>query len=69
MILLLNKKKIQGCYWGLALGDALGKPVEFSSMEYIKERYGEAKYFVVELYMGNELIDRMTKPEDFISVR
>ena len=35
-------EKLRGCYWGLALGDALGKPVEFNSMDSIRERYGES---------------------------
>ncbi|MHA1731653.1 MAG: ADP-ribosylglycohydrolase family protein [Promethearchaeota archaeon] len=34
--------QVEGCYWGLALGDAIGMPVEFSSVEEIRERYGEA---------------------------
>ncbi|MHA1226313.1 MAG: ADP-ribosylglycohydrolase family protein [Candidatus Hodarchaeales archaeon] len=32
--------KIRGCYWGLCLGDALGMPVEFKSLNVIKEKYG-----------------------------
>lgn len=36
---MLNKYK--GCLIGLALGDALGAPVEFDSLETIKEHYGE----------------------------
>jgi len=38
---LLTKEKIEGCYWGVALGDAIGMPVEFSNISFIKERYGE----------------------------
>jgi len=38
---MLTKEKIEGCYWGIALGDALGMPVEFSNISFIKERYGE----------------------------
>jgi ADP-ribosylglycohydrolase len=34
--------KLCGCYWGLALGDALGKPVEFESIESIQKKYGES---------------------------
>ncbi len=37
---MLNPELIQGCYWGLALGDALGQPVEFNQMEVIRQRYG-----------------------------
>ncbi len=38
---MLNKYK--GCLIGLALGDALGAPVEFDSLETIKEHYGEIR--------------------------
>lgn len=38
---MLTKGKIQGCFWGLALGDALGMPVEFKSIEKIREIYGK----------------------------
>ncbi len=38
----LFNEKLRGCYWGLALGDALGKPVEFDSIDSIRERYGES---------------------------
>src|SRR5271157_3203225 len=31
---------ISGCYWGLALGDALGQPVEFNQIDVIRSRYG-----------------------------
>lgn len=33
--------KIQGCIYGLAIGDALGYPVEFLSKEQITAKYGE----------------------------
>jgi len=33
-------RKYQGCLLGLAIGDALGAPVEFLSLEEIKKRYG-----------------------------
>ena len=36
---MLNRFK--GCLLGLAIGDALGAPVEFLSLEKIKEKYGE----------------------------
>ena len=38
---MLTNDKILGCYWGLALGDALGMPVEFRSIENIRQIYGE----------------------------
>ncbi len=37
---MLIKNKILGCYWGLALGDALGMSVEFKSIEAIRSKYG-----------------------------
>jgi len=38
---MLTKDKIRGCFWGLAIGDALGMSVEFKSIEAIREIYGE----------------------------
>jgi len=38
---MLTIDKIRGVYLGLALGDALGMPVEFHSIEEIREIYGE----------------------------
>ncbi|MHA1149952.1 MAG: ADP-ribosylglycohydrolase family protein [Promethearchaeota archaeon] len=38
---MLTKDKIQGCYWGFALGDAMGMPVEFNQIDVIREKYGE----------------------------
>ena len=35
-------RKYQGCLLGLAIGDALGAPVEFLSLSEIKKRYGRA---------------------------
>ena len=40
-VIMLTTNKIQGCYWGLALGDALGMPIEFKLIEKIREIYGE----------------------------
>jgi ADP-ribosylglycohydrolase len=37
---MLNRFK--GCLLGLAIGDALGAPVEFLSLEKIREKYGDA---------------------------
>ena len=34
-------RKYQGCLVGLAIGDALGAPAEFLSLEEIKKRYGK----------------------------
>lgn len=45
---MLFNEKLLGCYWGLALGDALGKPVEFDSIESIRESYGESGVHVPE---------------------
>ena len=33
--------KYQGCLLGLAIGDALGAPVEFLKLQEIKKRYGK----------------------------
>ena len=38
---MLFNEKLLGCYWSLALGDALGKPVEFDSIDSIREKYGK----------------------------
>lgn len=38
---MLNADKIKGCFWGSTLGDSLGQPVEFASIEKIREIYGE----------------------------
>jgi len=38
---MLTNDKILGCYWGLAIGDALGMPVEFQSIEAIRSNYGD----------------------------
>jgi len=35
------ESKVKGYLWGAACGDALGMPVEFSSLAEIKSRYGE----------------------------
>ncbi len=31
-------EKLTGCFWGLALGDALGVPVEFHSIEKLNNK-------------------------------
>ena len=38
---MLTNDKIRGCYWGLTIGDALGMPVEFKSIEAIRSNYGD----------------------------
>ncbi len=38
---MLTKDKILGCYWGLAIVDVLGMPVEFKSINYIRSIYGD----------------------------
>jgi ADP-ribosylglycohydrolase len=40
--------KYRGCLYGLAIGDALGAPVEFLSLDQIKKQYGEKG--VADLY-------------------
>jgi ADP-ribosylglycohydrolase len=55
---MLNKFK--GCLLGLAIGDALGAPVEFLSLEKIKEKYGEsgiAEYEVWEIFKPGSYTD------------
>ncbi len=37
---MLNQDQIRGSFWGLALGDALGQPVEFNQIDVIRQRYG-----------------------------
>ncbi|MFX1480244.1 MAG: ADP-ribosylglycohydrolase family protein [Promethearchaeota archaeon] len=37
---MLTAEKVEGIYWGIALGDALGMPVEFKSIEDIRGIYG-----------------------------
>ena len=36
----MNADKIRACYWGIALGDAFGMPVEFKKIEDIWITYG-----------------------------
>ncbi len=37
----LTRSRYRGCLYGLAVGDALGAPVEFLSLEDIQRRYGK----------------------------
>ena len=37
----MNKNKAEGIIYGLAIGDALGRPTEFMSLSAIKEAYGQ----------------------------
>lgn len=41
-VLKRNKEHFRGCLLGGAVGDALGAPVEFASLEAIKSRFGPA---------------------------
>jgi len=47
---MLNRFK--GCLLGLAVGDALGAPVEFLSLEIIKEKYGEKGIVEFDVWNG-----------------
>jgi len=37
---MITRDKIAGSFYGLALGDALGRPTEFMSLKHIKRTYG-----------------------------
>ena len=43
---MINKDKVRGAFLGLAVGDALGKPVETLSAKTIRERHGEVKEYL-----------------------
>lgn len=45
-------KKFKGCLLGMAVGDALGAPVEFLSLETIKEKYGEKGIVAFDVWNG-----------------
>lgn len=47
---MLNKFK--GCLLGMAIGDALGAPVEFLSLEKIKKKYGEKGISAFDVWDG-----------------
>ena len=47
---MLNRFK--GCLLGLAIGDALGAPVEFLSLEKIREKYGETGIAEFDVWDG-----------------
>ncbi len=56
--IMLNKFK--GCLLGLAIGDALGAPVEFLSLEKIKDKYGKsgiAEFDVWEIFKPGSYTD------------
>ncbi|HEY9524591.1 MAG TPA: ADP-ribosylglycohydrolase family protein [Thermopolyspora sp.] len=40
--LMMSGSRVRGCVLGGALGDALGAPIEFSSLDSIRRRYGPA---------------------------
>lgn len=42
-----DNDKFRGCFVGLAIGDALGAPVERMTAEQIKEKYGRIENYVV----------------------
>jgi ADP-ribosyl-[dinitrogen reductase] hydrolase len=44
--MMLTKDKVRGAFLGIAIGDALGKPVETLSAETIKERHGEVNEYL-----------------------
>ena len=46
-----NKNHFRGCLLGGAIGDALGQPVEFLTVEEIKKRYGDAG--ITDLQIGS----------------
>ena len=48
----MSLEQIRGCLLGLAIGDALGAPVEFMSLSAIKERYGAAGITDLETWSG-----------------
>lgn len=41
----MNRDKIQGMFFGIAIGDALGMPVEMKSAAYIREKYGRIETY------------------------
>jgi ADP-ribosylglycohydrolase len=47
---MLNRFK--GCLFGMAIGDALGAPVEFLTLEKIKEKYGESGISTFDVWNG-----------------
>lgn len=48
----MSLDKIRGCLLGLAIGDALGAPVEFMSLAAIKQRYGAQGITDLEAWSG-----------------
>src|SRR5512140_1517036 len=38
---VITVERFEGCYFGLAIGDALGYPTEFLSFEEIKKKFGD----------------------------
>lgn len=41
----MNRDKIKGMFYGIAIGDALGMPVEMESASYIREKYGRIETY------------------------
>jgi ADP-ribosylglycohydrolase len=48
----MSLEQIRGCLLGLAIGDALGAPVEFMSLSAIKQRYGAGGITDLETWSG-----------------
>lgn len=48
----MSLEQIRGCLFGLAIGDALGAPVEFMSLSAIKQRYGAQGITDLETWSG-----------------
>lgn len=43
---MLNRDKVRGCFLGVGIGDALGKPVEMNTAEFIQETYGRVTEYL-----------------------
>jgi ADP-ribosylglycohydrolase len=44
--MMINRSKVRGCFLGVAIGDALGKPVEMNTAEYIQKTYGRVEQYL-----------------------
>lgn len=45
-VLSISREKLEGVFWGLAIGDALGLPVETMHREEIKRRFGRVESYL-----------------------
>lgn len=43
---MINRDKVRGCFLGVAIGDAIGKPVEMNKAEYIQKTYGRVTEYL-----------------------